>query len=298
MELFSALCEANIKTERNVPLAPYTTFHIGGNAALLCTPESDNELTAALKLCREYGSRFYLLGRGSNTLFADEGFDGVVLHLAEGLDELTINADGTVVVGAGTNLMQLCKKAAELSLSGLEFAYGIPGSVGGAIYMNAGAYGGEMKELVTKVEYLDQTGHLCTAQGRELCMSYRTSRFAQQGGVILRAFLQLYPGRHDEILAKMEELRAKRAEKQPLDKPSAGSTFKRPKGAYAAELIDRCGLKGHCVGGAAVSEKHSGFVVNLGNASCADVLQLCDEVSKIVKEKTGFTLEKEIKVVK
>lgn len=296
--LLEALQDAGLCVQAELPLAPYTTFRIGGPAAVFCTPNSEEQLMTALRICKEQGARFYLLGRGSNTLFADEGFDGLVIHIAEGMDTIEVRANGVLVAGAGTNLVQLCKKAEETSLSGLEFAYGIPGSVGGAVYMNAGAYDGEMKNVLAEVRWLDNEGNLRISAAEELEMGYRCSRFSKHGGVVLSAVFRLSTAPQAQIRAKMEELRARRIEKQPLDKPSAGSTFKRPQGAYAAQLIEECGLKGLQVGGAAVSEKHSGFVVNLGGATCADVLQLCAQVSACVYEKTGFQLEKEVKVVK
>ena len=195
-------------------------------------------------------------------------------------------------------LSALCKTALEHSLTGLEFAYGIPGTVGGAVYMNAGAYGGEMKDVLTTVQYLTAEGEVKEAAAAELDLRYRHSIFEENGGCILSAQFALTPGKPEVIRAKMDELMAKRLDKQPLDKPSAGSTFKRPVGAFAAALIDQCGLRGYRHGGAAVSEKHCGFVVNLGGATCADVLALCDEVRAVVKEKTGYDLEKEIRVVK
>lgn len=296
--LLQALQNAGLSAQAQVPLAPYTTFRIGGPAAVFCTPASETELITALRICKEKGECVYLLGRGSNTLFADEGFDGLVIHIAEGLDAIEAGADGTIMAGAGTNLIQLCKKAEELSLTGLEFAYGIPGSVGGAVYMNAGAYDGEMKNILAQVRWLDDEGNVQTSSGEALELGYRCSRFSKHGGVVLGAVFHLAAAPQAQIHARMEELRARRIEKQPLDKPSAGSTFKRPKGAFAAALIDECGLKGLQVGGAAVSEKHSGFVVNLGGATCADVLELCEQVAARVYEQTGHQLEKEVKVVK
>ena len=180
----------------------------------------------------------------------------------------------------------------------MEFAYGIPGTVGGAVYMNAGAYGGEVKDVLQSVRYLTAEGEITEAPAAELDLSYRHSAFEENGGCILSACFRLEPGDPGAIKARMNELMAKRLDKQPLDKPSAGSTFKRPAGAFAAALIDQCGLRGYRHGGAAVSEKHCGFVVNLGGATCADVLALCDEVRAIVQEKTGYELEKEIRVVK
>ncbi len=280
------------------PLCRHTTFRIGGPAALFCQPQSQQALARALALCQEAGVRSYLLGNGSNTLFADEGYDGAVIRLGRGLDGIEAGPDGTLTAGCGALLSAVCRFAAERGLSGLEFAYGIPGSVGGAVYMNAGAYGGEMKDVLCRVEALDGEGQPRSFAREELGLDYRTSRFEKKGGVILSAQFTLRPAPRDEIVARMEEFLARRNEKQPLDKPSAGSTFKRPKGAFAAALIEQCGLKGFRVGGAAVSEKHSGFVVNLGGATARDVLAVADEVARVVQEQTGILLEKEIRVVR
>lgn len=197
-----------------------------------------------------------------------------------------------VIAGAGLKLSALCKAALDSSLTGLEFAYGIPGTVGGAVYMNAGAYGGEMKDVLVSVTYLTREGEIVTEDAANLDLSYRHSIFEENGGCILSAKFHLKRGDSAAIKARMDELMQKRVDKQPLDKPSAGSTFKRPVGAFAAALIDQCGLRGYRHGGAAVSEKHCGFVVNLGGATCADVLALCDEVRVVVKEKTGYDLER------
>ena len=280
------------------PLCRHTTFRIGGPAALFCQPQTQQALTRALALCRAAGVRSYLLGNGSNTLFADEGYDGAVIRLGRGLDSIEAGPDGTLTAGCGALLSAVCRFAAQHGLAGLEFAYGIPGSVGGAVYMNAGAYGGEMKDVLCRVDALDGEEKPCSFAREELGLDYRTSRFEKEGGVILRAQFALRPAPQGEIAERMEDFLARRNEKQPLDKPSAGSTFKRPKGAFAAALIEQCGLKGFRVGGAAVSEKHSGFVVNLGGATARDVLAVADEVARVVEERTGIQLEKEIRVVR
>ena len=245
--------------------------------------------------------RTYLLGNGSNTLFSDAGFGGAVICLTGLNSRFSMQAqpDGStkVLAPAGMMLSALCNTAQKESLAGLEFAFGIPGTVGGAIYMNAGAYGSEMKDVLTSVEYLAADGNIVEVPAAELDLSYRHSIFEENGGCILSATFRLKKGDAASIKARMDELMQKRIDKQPLDKPSAGSTFKRPAGAFAAALIDQCGLRGYRHGGAAVSDKHCGFVVNLGGATCADVLALCDEVRAIVKEKTGYDLEKEIRVV-
>ena len=304
MERFKQkLQAAAIPFRENEPLAAHCTFKIGGPAKLFVMPENEQQLCSAVALCKEQAVRYYLLGNGSNILFADEGFRGAVIDVsaeAAGMGlSIYQNADGDYISApAGLKLSELCKFALQHGYTGLEFAYGIPGTVGGAVYMNAGAYGGEMKDVLQSVRYLTQDGDIVEAETAALDLSYRHSIFEENGGCILSAKFHLKRGDPDAIKARMNELMAKRVEKQPLDKPSAGSTFKRPAGAFAAALIDQCGLRGFRHGGAAVSEKHCGFVVNLGGATCADVLALCDEVRAIVKEKTGFDLEKEIRVVK
>lgn len=292
------------------PLAAHCTFKIGGPADVFVLPETEEQLCCVIALCKEQGVKYYLLGNGSNILFEDAGYRGVVIEtmaLKMGIGFLEQVAHpgaapgevyDAVVAGAGLKLSSLCTAALENSLTGLEFAYGIPGTVGGAVYMNAGAYGGEMKDVLTTVQYLTAEGEVKESAASELDLRYRHSIFEENGGCILSAQFALTPGEPEAIRAKMDELMAKRLDKQPLDKPSAGSTFKRPVGAFAAALIDQCGLRGYRHGGAAVSEKHCGFVVNLGGASCADVLALCEEVRTIVKEKTGYDLEKEIRVVR
>ena len=287
----------------NVPMSRYTTLHLGGPAQLLCEPDGPEQLSAAFQAARELNVPVTLIGNGSNLLVKDGGIRGLVIHMGERFSEVSEPAplpDGrfAITAQAGASLQKLSRAAADHGLTGLEFAYGIPGTVGGAVYMNAGAYGGEMKDVLQSVRYLTQDGDIMEAEAAALDLSYRHSIFEENGGCILSATFHLKRGDPDAIKARMNELMAKRVEKQPLDKPSAGSTFKRPAGAFAAALIDQCGLRGFRHGGAAVSEKHCGFVVNLGGATCADVLALCDEVRAIVKEKTGFDLEKEIRVVK
>lgn len=282
--------------KENEPLAAHCTFKIGGKARLFVQPETEQQLCRAIELCSAEPMRYYLLGNGSNILFADEGFDGVVIDISALKGSVEVHGE-LFTAGAGVRLSALCKAALEQGMSGLEFAYGIPGTVGGAVYMNAGAYGGEMKDVLVSVRYRNVDGEILEAAASELDLGYRHSVFEENGGCILSATFRLKPGEPEQIRAKMDELMAKRLEKQPLDKPSAGSTFKRPVGAFAAALIDQCGLRGYRHGGAAVSDKHCGFVVNLGGASCADVLALCEEVRAIVKEKTGYDLEKEIRVV-
>lgn len=239
---------------------------------------------------------FLLIGAGSNLLVSDAGIDGVVFRLSGAFDYAKVS--GTELeAGAATSLAKLAKTAQRAALSGLEFASGIPGSLGGAVFMNAGAYGGEMKDVVTQTRFLDENGDMQTVSGSEHDFSYRHSVFSAGGKFILSAKMSLSPKNPDEILASMRDLNARRKEKQPLEKPSAGSTFKRPEGYYAGTLIDQTGLKGLTVGGAQVSEKHAGFVINTGSATCADVRELIRRVQEAVYLAHGIRLEPEVRFV-
>lgn len=299
--LQEALCKQGLPCIQNEPLARHTTFRIGGAAALFCTPGTIPELVRTLELCHEYEVRTYLLGNGSNTLFSDRGFDGAVICLMElktrTAAEVLPDGRSCLCAGAGMLLSGLCTQACEQGLTGLEFAYGIPGTVGGAVYMNAGAYGGEMKDVLLDVSFLDEGFRMRTLPADELALGYRTSIFEHKNWCVLEARFALRKDSPEAIRSRMQDFMNRRREKQPLDLPSAGSTFKRPAGCFAGQLIEQCGLRGFRIGGAAVSEKHCGFVVNLGGATCADVVHLTDEVRRIVQEKTGHILEREIRVV-
>ncbi len=279
----------------NKPLAPYTTFRIGGNAKILARPQTVTELQKLLALCKQHSCPYFILGAGSNLLIADEGLSAVVIPTA-GLDQIRIEGN-TVTAGAGVSLAVLCKAAAAAGLSGLEFAYGIPGSVGGGVYMNAGAYGGELKDVITSVRYLDAAQNICEKENADCDFSYRHSGFQSEDAVILEARFTLTPDDPQAIMARMKEIISKRKDKQPLEYPSAGSAFKRPEGAFAAALIDQCGLKGFSVGGAMVSEKHAGFIINYDHATCDDTCKLFMAVKRIVKEKTGYDLQPEVKLL-
>lgn len=286
-----------IRWQADEPLAAHCTFQIGGPARLFIRPADQAQLCRAISLCTECGQRYYLLGNGSNVLFSDRGFGGAVIDLTAMAGEPAVSGQHEIRASAGTPLSRVCTAALEAGLSGLEFAYGIPGTVGGAVYMNAGAYGGEIRDVLRSVEVLTRDGRVETREADALDLAYRHSVFEESGECILSACFALTPGDPAAIRAKMKDLMGRRRAKQPLDKPNAGSTFKRPQGAFAGALIEQCGLRGYRVGGAAVSEKHCGFVVNLGGATCADVLAVCDQVSAAVLEKTGYRLEKEVRVV-
>lgn len=301
-DLRRALAQAGLPFAEQEPLAAHTTFRIGGPTAFWCTPRDQQQLIQTLACCRQAGVRVYLLGNGSNTLFADEGFDGAVVDLRGLNPPVRTQEDGEqtlLTAGAGMTLGRLCGEAQHRALAGLEFACGIPGTVGGAVYMNAGAYGGELKDVLEQVTFLDEELNLRTLPVSQLEMGYRTSVFEKNPAwCILSATLRLQQGDAGAILARMQDYLDRRKAKQPLEWPSAGSTFKRPQGAFAGRLIEDCGLRGFTVGGAQISEKHCGFVINRGGATCADVVALTEEVKRIVREKTGYVLEREIRVVK
>lgn len=282
---------------RGEPLAPRTTFKIGGPADRLVLVENTAQLSGLLRVLHKEGIPMLLLGRGSNLLVGDRGFRGAVLCLEGEFKSVALLSDGvTLRAGAGASLATLCACARDNGLTGLEFAWGIPGSVGGAVYMNAGAYGGEMKDVTALVRHMGPDGVRGSFGPDELGFSYRHSAYMGSGLTVTSADVRLAHGHREEIAAKMEELMAKRKEKQPYSAPSAGSAFKRPKTGYAAALIEECGLKGRSVGGAQVSGKHAGFIINTGGATCRDVLELMDLVRETVLRQTGVELEPEIRV--
>lgn len=296
MNLIEQLQKAGIPLAEQEPMTRRTTFGIGG-PALLLRPRSRAELQAAMTLCREAGEEPFILGRGSNLLVSDSGIARPVIRLDGDFTAITREGN-TLRCGAGASLIAVCRAAAENSLSGIEWGYGIPGSLGGGVYMNAGAYGGELRDVLTEVTFLDEAGEYRTLPADELSLSYRHSIFEDRPGtVIVGAVLTLTPGDPAAIRAAMEDYMSRRREKQPLEYGSAGSTFKRPVGNYASALVDQCGLKGLSVGGAEVSRKHAGFIINRGGATAADVRELIAEVQRIVREKTGYTLECEIKYI-
>lgn len=290
--------ETEIPFSENEMLSAHTTFKIGGPAEVFASPQNAGQVSAAVRFCKENGVKLFPLGKGSNLLVSDEGASGIVLHFGRDMSEMRLLDEETIYCEAGASLAKLCGFALENSLTGLEFAYGIPGSVGGAVFMNAGAYGGEIKDVILSAEHIDENGECGKFSGEELQMSYRHSVYSSKKYIITSAVFRLKKGDKAEIKAKMDELLGKRFDKQPMDKPSAGSTFKRPEGAFASALIDQCGLKGFTVGGAQVSEKHAGFVINKGGATCSDVLELIKQVQDKVKTDTGFTLEPEVEILK
>ncbi len=293
LDELTALCEKlGCRITPECPLSEYITFRFGGKCRALISINSAQSAAELIRYMKKNSVRYGILGRGSNVLADDNGFDGVILLF--GSDFASIEIRGNIIrCDAGALLASACVHAQQSGLSGMENLFGIPGTVGGALYMNAGAYGSEMRDIVISAEYLDEDGKIRTIGREGMELSYRHSFFSDNSCVIISVTMQLENGDPEVIKNAMNECMAKRSSKQPLEYPSAGSTFKRPEGSYASLLIDQCGLKGAQCGGAMVSEKHSGFIINKGYATCADVLELCSQVQRIVKEKTGYTLELE-----
>ncbi len=285
------------KYTENADMRKYTTFRIGGPCKLLLEPNSVDALSDILKACKAEGIKPIVLGNGSNVLIRDEGIDGVVIVMGDEFSKIEYAGNNLVKAQAGAKLINLCRFALEYSLGGLEFAFGIPGTVGGAAFMNAGAYGGEMKDVVWVVNHMDLDGNKGSFRGSQLDFSYRHSAYVDSDLIITSVIFHLEADNADAIKNHMDDVHVKRKAKQPLDYPSAGSTFKRPEGYFAAALIDECGLKGYTVGGAQVSEKHAGFVINIGDATSADVLKLMSDVQTKVKEEKGVDLEPEVRII-
>ena len=292
-ELISKLTE-KMPVKLNEPLSRHTTFKIGGAADIFAMPRTAEELVFAIKLCKENNIAYYIIGNGSNLLVRDKGFRGCIIR--PDFKELTLDGN-KITAGAGVMLSAAARLAAENSLTGMEFASGIPGTIGGGVCMNAGAYGGELKDIIEYVKILDKDLNIKTLSCEDAAFGYRTSGIMKSGAIVLETAFVLKKGNKAEITEKMNTLNAQRREKQPLEYPSAGSTFKRPEGYFAGKLIDDCGLRGFAVNDAQVSEKHCGFVVNKGNATAKDVLELMDSVQKKVFDKFGVTLEPEVRII-
>lgn len=286
----------NIELKMNEPLSKHTSFRIGGGAEVMAFPKDAESLSCLLKTARDLGVEPVILGAGTNVLAPDEGLSGLVICLKDSLVGMQQLSDTSIRVYAGVSMARAANFAASLSLSGLEFAHGIPGTVGGGVYMNAGAYGGEICQVCTQVAVMDMDGNQQLLSNEEMGFSYRNSRIQGENRIVLFADFQLQPQPEVVIRAKMQELMAKRRASQPLDLPSAGSAFKRPATGYAAAMIDAAGLKGFHIGDAAVSEKHAGFVVNLGNATAADVRALMNAVADRVEQIHGVRLEPEVRI--
>jgi len=286
----------NVELRFEEPLAKHTSFRIGGNAEVMACPKTAEELADILKLSVLLDVKPAILGAGTNVLAPDEGIRGLVICLKDALSGMEQLDETRIRVMAGVTMTRAAVFAANLGLTGLEFAHGIPGTVGGGVYMNAGAYGGEIVQVCESVDVMDFEGNLVTKSCEQMDFSYRHSILEDQPGIVVSAVFRLSAGDSEAIRARMKVLQGKRSASQPLDLPSAGSAFKRPVGGYAAALIDQAGLKGYQVGGAAISTKHAGFAVNLGGATAADVKQLLREVSDIVFEKSGIRIEPEVRI--
>ena len=276
------------------PMKRHTTFRIGGPAEVFVMPKTIEQVKTAVRICREEDLDWFVLGNGSNLLVSDQGYRGVIIQMDRNIGQVTV--EGTEIhAAAGALLSSIASAARKASLTGFEFAGGIPGTLGGAVVMNAGAYGGELKDVLKEVTVMDRDGEIRIIPADELEMGYRTSIIKTAGYLVLSAVISLEEGDGEAILSRTRELNEKRSEKQPLEYPSAGSTFKRPEGYFAGKLIMDSGLRGYTVGGAMVSEKHCGFVINKGGATAADVCELMDHVTEVVREKFGVTLEPEVK---
>ena len=298
MDLYCEL--AAVSGEENVlrdePMSRHTTFRIGGPADYFVTPKDKGEIKKIIKFCRKEQVPFYVIGNGSNLLVGDRGYRGVIIQIFKQMSKIEVDGE-QIMAQAGALLSKLAAAALDASLTGFEFASGIPGTLGGALRMNAGAYGGEMKQVVLSADVLTPAGDFITLSVDELEMGYRTSIISKNDYVVIDALLQLKKGNKEEIKAQMADLREKRVSKQPLEYGSAGSTFKRPEGYFAGKLIDDAGLRGFRVGDAQVSEKHCGFVINRGNATAAEVRELMQIVSERVEEKFGVRLQPEVRCI-
>lgn len=298
IELIELCKKIDCDYAENEPMSRHTTFKIGGNARLVVYPKNEEQISLIAKTAETENIRLIAIGNGSNLLVDDNGIDACVMILDDHMSDIQLIGEDTIFARAGAMLIRVCRFALEHGLTGLEFAYGIPGSCGGGAFMNAGAYGGEMKDILVKCDHIDMEGNKGCLEGENLELSYRHSAYYDNNCIITGLYLKLKKGNKDEIRAKMDDFISRRKSKQPLEFPSAGSTFKRPEGYFAGALIEECNLKGRSVGGAQVSEKHAGFVINKGGATCKDVLDLCRLCSDTVYEQKGVKLEMEIRVTK
>lgn len=299
-KLIDFLTQKGIDFEENVSGKRLCSFHVGGDARVVAKPKNAEQLTELYSFFNENDIKNILLGRGSNVVIGDQGFGGAIVSLSEISNvDFSITDDNCIVAGAGASMMKLANFAQQNGLAGLEFAHGIPGSVGGGVYMNAGAYGGEISQVLESCLIFDKSkGMLFIVDGEDCDFSYRHSIFMENKNLlVVFATFELQKGNPDDIKAKMDEMRAKRQASQPLEYPSAGSTFKRPEGHFAGKLIEDCGLKGYSIGGAQVSEKHAGFVINRGGATAEDIKNLIVHIQKTVKEKFDVALECEVEFV-
>lgn len=286
------------KAYKDEKLCNHISFKVGGPCPLLIEPKNEEQLKNVLKLIKELDAAYTILGNGTNVLVLDEGIDKVVVKISDEMANLVLEGEDVISCSAGTKVVTLCKFALENSLSGLEFAYGIPGTCGGAVFMNAGAYGGEVKDVITEITYLTPDSELKTMPAEEAKLSYRHSVFKENNCIVVSAKFKLKKAPKEEIKAAMNDFLSRRKDKQPLEYPSAGSTFKRPEGYFAGALIEQCGFKGKTLGGAQISDKHAGFLINRNNATAKDILDLIELTQKTVKKETGVTLEPEVIILR
>lgn len=287
-----------MRTEAPADMSKYTSFKVGGPADLLVAPNSTDALSDLLKACKKDGVKPIVLGRGTNVLVPDEGLHSVIILMGEDFSKVEYCGNNMFRAQAGASLTKLCRFALEYGYTGLEFAYGIPGSIGGAIFMNAGAFGGEMKDVVMVVNHMNLDGEKGSFQGKDqLGFDYRHSNYMDSDLIVTSVLFYLEKGNPDAIKMKMDNILERRKSKQPLEYPSAGSTFKRPEGYFAGALIEECNLKGCQIGGAQVSEKHAGFVINKGDATCKDILDLIAHIQKTVLDEKGVQLQPEVRVL-
>lgn len=284
----------NIRTDE--PMRNHTSFKVGGPADIMVIPDSVEKLASVLKICNQETIPFFVMGNGSNLVVRDKGIRGVVIKLFDNFNRFSV-CDEVIEAQSGILLSRVSKIALENGLTGLEFAEGIPGTLGGAVYMNAGAYIGEMADVVVETEYMDTNGELRIIKGNQHQFGYRSSFIQKQTGIVLKSIMKLKKGNKNDIKALMDDFNKKRRDKQPLELPSAGSVFKRPTGYFAGKLIEDCGLRGYRIGGAEVSTKHCGFIVNIGNSSCQDILDLIEHIQSCVKDRFNVELSTEVKLV-
>lgn len=296
IKTISEVCP-QVELREHEPLSRHTTFRIGGPVNLMALPRTKKEAAVTVKAAADAGIDPFFLGKGSNLLVSDDGISGFVIKYVSGVDNICHKTGEIIDADSGVSLSQLAVFAMEEELSGLEFAHGIPGSLGGAVFMNAGAYEGEMSQIVTEVDCVTKTGEVEQISASHLDFGYRNSIFSDENRLILGVRLRLKKGSREQIQEKMADFMERRRAKQPLEFPSAGSAFKRPPGQFAGALIERCGLKGERIGGAQVSQKHAGFIINTGGATCDDVLRLMRKVRETVYKETGVSLESEIRML-
>ena len=296
--LFDSAVKLGCKAYKNEKLCNHISFKVGGPCPLLIEPGNEKQLIYILELIKKTETPYVILGNGTNVLVPDEGLDKVVVKIGDEMASLSLEGEDVICCSAGTKVVTLCKFALENSLSGLEFAYGIPGTCGGAVFMNAGAYGGEVKDVISEITYLSPDSELKTMTVEEAKLSYRHSLFKENGCIVVSAKFKMKKASQEEIKADMNDYLSRRKDKQPLEYPSAGSTFKRPEGYFAGALIEQCGFKGKSLGGAQISDKHAGFLINKNNATAKDIIDLIKLTQETVKKETGITLEPEVIILR